>query len=612
MSAKHAALTPQKMPLDASTNELIQKGILAHRQGRFVDATKTYEKVLKKAPKELAALNLLADALLNLGKNTRALKAASRAITLKPDMPGTWMVQGCAQRKLGKLDDAITSLETALELKPDYADALMSLAGTLRDADRLQPAIDAYEDLVEMAPEMAMAHFNLGNALVADGQHDEGVFAFEEAIAQEPSYVPSYINLAAALHASDRAEEALAASEKALELIPASHGAMINRGNALKTLVRFAEAEEQFRALIEQNQTDASAHDLLGTTLQGQARIDEAIAEYRIAIELDSRPTLYKGDLSIALLANGALAEGWKLYDARFGNGNTLVRRRRIGKKAWEGEPLTGKTLYIWREQGVGDDVRFASCFNDVIRQAAAEGGKVIIETDPRLMTLYARSFPFADIRAEGDVSSATDIHFDIAAGSLPSLFRNTIEQFPANQAYLKPKQTRVEELRAQIDALGHGLKVGIAWRSRNMAAIRRRFYTELADWQDLFGASNIQLINLQYDRADAEIEDANTRLNAQIHQVEGLDLMNDLDGAAALTAAMDVVVSAPVSVADIAGAIGRPCFTYGPSKHPMCLGTDNFPWYPETTWVGNQWNEPLEQSVDKIIREVTRIAATV
>jgi len=115
--------------------------------------------------------------------------------------------------------------------------------------------------------------------------------------------------------------------------------------------------------LISADHTDAAAHNRLGTALQGQARIGEAITEYRTAIELDPRKTLYRGDLAIALLADGALAEGWQLDDARFGDGDALVRQRKIGLKTWEGEPLTGKTLFVWREQGVGDDLRFDSCF---------------------------------------------------------------------------------------------------------------------------------------------------------------------------------------------------------------------------------------------------------
>ncbi len=594
-------------PIEAS--ELIQKGMLAHRQGQFAEASKAYQKALKKAPKELAALNLLADAQLNLGKNARALETAHKAISLKSDMPGTWMVKGSAQRRLGKFEDAIISLETALKLKPDYADALMTLAGTLRDAGQLDAAIDAYEDLVDMAPEMAMAHFNFGNALIADDQHDEAVLAFENAIKYEPAYVPSYINLAGALHAIERTEEALSISEKALELLPTSRGAMINRGNALKTLALFDQAEEQYRKMIDIDQNDAVAHDLLGTVLQGQARLDEAISAYRTAISVDNGEQLFKGDLSIALLAAGFLKEGWDLYSARFGKNEALVRQRRIGLKPWSGESLKGKTLYIWREQGIGDDLRFASCFNDVIAHANAEGGSVIIETDPRLITLYERSFPAAEIRSHGDVETDNQIDFDIAAGSLPGHFRNQIEQFPAAGGYLKPKQGQVDELKKEISSLGHGLKVGIAWRSRNMAASRRHSYTELTDWQALFGKDNIQLINLQYDKAEDEINDVNSRLNANIHTVNGLDLMNDLDGAAALTAAVDVVVSAPVSVADMAGALGRPAFVYGPYKHPMCLGTDGLPWYPETTWVGKEWDVPLQQSVDKIVRQILELA---
>ena len=141
------------------------------------------------------------------------------------------------------------------------------------------------------------------------------------------------------------------------------------------------------------------------------------------------------------------------------------------------------------------------------------------------------------------------------------------------------------------------------------MASSRRRFYTELSEWQPLFDQKNIQLINLQYDNASFEIEDVNSRLNANIHVVDGLDLMNDLDGAAALTSTMDLVISAGTSVGDMSGALGVPTYMYGAYRHPMCLGTDDFPWYPSVNWIGHKWNEPLQQSVDKIIDQVLKMA---
>ena len=143
------------------------------------------------------------------------------------------------------------------------------------------------------------------------------------------------------------------------------------------------------------------------------------------------------------------------------------------------------------------------------------------------------------------------------------------------------------------------------------MASSRRRFYTKLSEWQGLFKQKNIQLVNLQYGNAADEIEDVNTRLNANIHIVGGLDLMHDLDGAAALASTMDIVVSAGTSVGDMAGALGVPTYMYGAHQHPMCLGTDKFPWYPSVTWVGHRWNEPLQQSVDKIVGLALKTANT-
>lgn len=612
MSAKHALLTtsaPSKKTEQSA--QLIQNGMLAHRKGEFSDAVRFYTKALKKAPRELTALSLLADAQLNLGKNTRALATIRQALAIKPDMPSAWMVQGSAQRRMGQFDSAISSLEKALELNPDYADALMTLAGTLRDAGAIDAAIDAYEDLIEMAPEYSKAHYNLGNTFMADGQNEEAIIAFEEAIRLDPDYTPAQINLVGALHANDQLTDAMKAADQALASDPTSRHARINRGNVLKSLIQLDKAESQYRELIARDPSDADAHDLLGTVLQGQTRFDEAISSYRTAISLNPANPLYKGDLSTTLLATGELVEGWKLYEARFGESDAEVRHRKIGNAVWRGEPLTNKTVLVWREQGVGDDIRFASCLNDIIARAAAEGGRVIIETDPRLITLYARSFPTATIRAPEERAEDEVIDFDIAAGSLPSFFRNSVQDFPTPHAYLKAKQAQVDRFRNEIDALGTGLKIGISWKSHNMASSRRRFYTHLKEWQALFGREDIQLISLQYGDAKAEVEAVNAELNANIHIVDGLDLMNDLDGAAALASAMDLVISAGTSVGDMAGALGVPTLIYGAHQHPMCLGTNYFPWYPSVAWIGNRWNEPLQQSVDKIVSVALAKAAS-
>lgn len=588
---------------------LIQRGMTAHRAGRLSEAERSYRKAVKKAPQNLTAMNLLADVFLQMGKNARALDMIGKALRLKHDMPGAWMVQGTAQRQMGQFEAAVTSLQTALELKPDYADALLTLAATLKDMGELDDALDAYEELVELAPEKAEAHFNLANTLIDDDQIEEAIESYRRVVEINEHFPGGLHNLAAALHLTDQLEEALEVAERAINLGEEPTRSKLTRGNILRSMILLEEAEAQYRELIAADQDDADAHDMLGTVLQGQLRHDEANAEYRTAISLAPERSLFRGDLAICLLATGQLEEGWKLYEARFGNDKDLVMKRRVGRGEWAGESLAGKTLLVWKEQGIGDDLRFANCLPDLLAKADSEGGKVIIETDQRLVTLYARSFPSATVRVQGDLSESDRIDFDIAAGSLPRFFRNSISAFPETGGFLTANGERQTAYRAELDALGSGLKVGLAWRSRNMAADRRRFYTTIDQWKPLLDRQDIQFVNLQYDNATAELQDARSRLGASIHSVSGLDLMNDLDGAAALTAACDVVISAGTSVSDMAGALGVPVFTYGAAKHPMCLGTDTMPWFPSMTWIGKAWNEDLGPAVDKISAAVSELA---
>jgi len=92
-----------------------------------------------------------------------------------------------------------------------------------------------------------------------------------------------------------------------------------------------------------------------------------------------------------------------------------------------------------------------------------------------------------------------------------------------------------------------------------------------------------VTFINLQYDNVDTELLGLKEKYDITVHQMPGLDLYNDLDGAAALTSAVDLIVSSPTSVAEMAGAMGVPTFGYIMSRHPMQLGTSHMPWFPET-----------------------------
>jgi len=114
-------------------DQLVQNGLQFHQQGAFDKAARLYEKVLKKEPGNLAALNFLADARLREGKPARAVQTAQKALKLKADMPGTLFILGNALGAMGRHLEAARQLEEAIRLKPDYTDAYLSLGNAYRE-----------------------------------------------------------------------------------------------------------------------------------------------------------------------------------------------------------------------------------------------------------------------------------------------------------------------------------------------------------------------------------------------------------------------------------------------------------------------------------------------
>lgn len=584
----------------------VEMGLQLHRRGNQEEAARHYRAAIKVDPHCLAALNLLSDIMLLAGNHARAEKLASQALKIRADMPGALLIRGCSRHAMGKLNPAIADLENAVELKPDYADALMALGRVLRDAGEADRSIEAYEKLLAQFPDVAEAHYNLANTFAAEDLLDEAIDAFREAVRLKPDFVDAHANLAGALGQADRPEEALDAADHALSLDPDHRAACVNKGNALRALNRLTEAQACYQHCLDLNADDADAIDLMATVAQGQGKLDEACHLYRRAISLDPKSDMYKGDLSTALLAAGDLEDAWKMYESRVAVDTGIPKDLFDSYRRWRGQSLEGRTLLVVREQGIGDELRFANCYSDLLERAQSEGGRCTIATSARMSTLFERSFPEAEILA---LSPNIKADFAVAAGSLPQIFRPSVESFPAEAGYLRPDDARVAEFRNWLQNLGDGLKVGFAWRSRNVTTSRTHHYTELDDWQALFGLDGIRLVNLQYGDVGLELTDASTRYDHRIAEAPGVDLMNDLDAAAALTASVDLVVSPGTSVADMAGALGTPALVYGSAFHPMSLGTDGLPWYPSIKYVARRWDQPICEIVEQIVDMVRETA---
>jgi len=456
----------------------------------------------------------------------------------------------------GRLHEAIAVFERAHALGPGDPDVLFGLA---QIADRLgepDKAAGLYGAVLMVRADAVEAANNLGNIQTRLGQYDAAIETFRAAIERAPETPELWLNLGRAVAATGDFENARTFYEQALALRP-----------------RYGEAYANLAELA-----------------CGEGRLDDALPHYRRAIRLLPRDGQLRLNHALTLLTLGDLEAGWAEYEHRNAKGlaRAITYRNRI--RRWTGEDLTGKTLLVCAEQGLGDQILFASCLPDVIEPA----GEVVIECEERLVPLFARSFPTAHVhpynavKREGRwvfeyqwLEGRYSPDFQIPMGSLPGLLRRSLADFPDRRSYLQADEQQVAGWQARLAELGPGPKVGICWRSGLLTPERRKEYLALTDWAPILRLPGVHFVNLQYDECTGELAEAETALGVRIHDFPALDQKNDLDGVAALIAALDAVISAPTTVSNISGALGVPTLRLMRERGFTTLGTDGEPFQP-------------------------------
>lgn len=381
-------------------------------------------------------------------------------------------------------------------------------------------------------------------------------------------------------------------------------------------LGRLDMAAECFRAHLAAHPDDADAHINFGVALQRLGRYSEALARFETATRLvPTDPTAWYnvgvihhllGDLAraescylSAIEADPAYPEAHREYSMlRLGHGDfsaavwsSFRHRRRCAEfeltvsrcpaRLWTGEPLEERTVLAYGEQGLGDEILFASCYPDLI----ARSQHCVIETEPRLEGLFRRSFPGATVFGRHREAELAALYpstaYQVPCGDLPLFFRPSAEAFPGRNAYLTADAAAVERWQRTLASLGAGLKVGISWRGGTARTKQAYRSVGLDKWGPVFRLGGAHFISLQYGDCSDDLAHARTTLGVKLHHWP--EAIADYDETAALVRALDLVISVTTSVAHLAGALGQKVWVLVNAAPRWCYGTggSNLPWYP-------------------------------
>ena len=542
-------------------------GVALAEKGNLREAIASYQQALSHKPDYAEAYSNMGNALKDQGKLEEAIEAYNKALVITPYFADAHYNMGNALKDQDKLEEAIEAYNKALVIKPDYAEAYSNMGVALTDQGKLEGAIEAYNKSLSLKPDYAEAYSNMGVTLADQGKLEEAIEAYNKALVIKPDYAEAYSNMGVALADQGKLEEAIEAYNKALAIKPDYAEAFNNIGNTLKQQDKLEEAIEAHNKALAIKPEYAEAYSNIGVALKDQGKLEEAIEAYNkaLAIKPDYAGAHYNS--SFALLNSGRLKEGLDAYEWRWKTAQFKSPRRHFLQPLWDGKTsLQDKRILVWCEQGVGDTIIWSSRLSLLVSQA----GHCILECQKKLVPLLSRSFPNVEVKPV-DVSRDTerdDFDFHLPMASLYRHFIPEITRSPKPDAFLMPDPVRVKFWKDSLSFLGGGPYVGISWKSSLMGAERSKHFSSLSEWSSLLTLPNINFINLQYaDAADGLLQIQN-EFGVKVHNFDDLDQYNDLDNVAALSAALDCVVSFGTSVPMITAGVGTltkcPCLANG------------------------------------------------
>jgi hypothetical protein len=348
----------------------------------------------------------------------------------------------------------------------------------------------------------------------------------------------------------------------------------------------------------------------LATTYIAEGTPETAIKLLDKAIEIDDNANAH-WNKGLALLEMGKYQEGWPEYDQ--GERNDLAHQRCYNNlqdpktPLWDGTP--GQTVVVYGEQGIGDEIMFASMIPDLAKDC-----KVIIDAHPRLADIFRGSFPGMPIygtRKDKQVVWAgwSTVDAKISLGSLGRYYRNKAEDFPGTP-YITPDPKLVAHYGEQLRLLSDKPKIGISWKGGIKKTGKNQRIIPMDKLRQLFDL-DADFISLQYDEnAQHEVDKFNESTDLTIHHWPFA--IAHYDHTAALIKNLDFIISVPQSVVHLAGAIGVPTIQLCPKRALWQMGVygQNMPWYNSVINIwqteAGDWDDCLERALEMLKKLLT------
>jgi hypothetical protein len=425
---------------------------------------------------------------------------------------------GLSFHKLGNIKEAKKIYELVLEIYPNNYEALNLLGTIYYQLHKYDKAIILISKAIKLHKKGAIFYNNRALSFYKTQNFNKAILDFKKAINLNPNYIDAYNGYANVLKDSSLWESALFLIDKAI---------MLNRNNIVPYVTK-------------------------GIILRELNLLEESLSTLDKALSIDKTHLDAIYAKSLTLIKSGNLKEGWKLYDNRWKTKSMTRSYIKSNKPEWDGVKYY-KHIFIWKEQGIGDEIMCASLINKLTKYC----DKLTVQADRRLIALYKRSLN-KKIEYVDETYAIENLDYDahIPIFSLPRYFKTDANDFTNGEKYLSADPALTQSIKDKLSKQSDNKICGISWKSENIISGHSRSI-DLCNFIKSLDTVNLTLVNLQYGDVTKEIKNVKNKLDITIHEIQSIDNFKDLDKLASTIEACDLVVTIDNSTVHLSGALG-------------------------------------------------------
>jgi len=516
---------------------------------------------------------------------TRKTQLSPAALAQKNASIAQAMEQARMHHLRGSLPAAEGLYRQALALEPNNADAIHMLGLIAFQSGQGDEGIRLMKIARRKNPSDVALLVNLGAAYRNAARHAEAREVYKQAVRLKPDLWEAQYNYAQLLYATEEFEEAIKRYRICTELDPSHPDAYVALGNACKMQGDGDGALEAYEAAVKLKPNMPEALGNIAAVMVDRGKFIDALTLMNNAVALSPEPGELRFKRSLIALRLEEFSTGWRDYESRFFADTERIPCYPMPPTYWTGEDISDKTILVWMEQGLGDEILYGSMLPDLIARA----GKCIIECSPRMVPVFARSFPEAKVlryQSQGvRATPVSEVDVQLGVPSLGQYFRPNAASFPKHRGFLKadPEQTKALQKKYRAIAPGN-LVVGLSWRSKN-TAVGRGKSADLAEWEDVLSVPGVTFINLQYGECEDEIRAVKDKFGVTIFNDADVNPLKSMDAFFSQVAAMDAVVTTSNTTVHVAGSLSIPTWLLLPTGPAglwyWFLERADSPWYP-------------------------------